>query len=88
MAQLFKTTSYIHIGGDEVPTEQWQRSKAAREVAEKAGRDVKQLEGLMLEKAAQHLQGLCPGAIGEVNMITVLRYMRYMYIMYMRYIEI
>ncbi|CAJ1389991.1 unnamed protein product [Effrenium voratum] len=58
MAQLFAKSPYIHIGGDEVPTEQWSKSRRALAAAQESHVSVKKLEGLMLEKAAKHLQGL------------------------------
>jgi len=63
MTHLFNSSSYIHIGGDEVSRDQWTRSKVAKEVAEEEGVSVNGIEGKMLEHAAGHLQGLKRHAI-------------------------
>jgi len=58
LAALFPNSPYIHIGGDEVPTDQWARSPAAKQVAREHHLSLGQLEGMMLGQAAQHLQSL------------------------------
>ncbi|CAK9055427.1 unnamed protein product [Durusdinium trenchii] len=58
MAQLFQASPYVHIGGDEVPTAQWEHSPSAMAVARKEHVSLKRLEGMMLGKAAEHLHGL------------------------------
>lgn len=58
LVRLFPATPYVHIGGDEVPTDQWARSPAAKEVAAEKHLSLGQLEGLMLGEAAHHLQSL------------------------------
>jgi len=63
MVQLFNSSSYIHIGGDEVSQEQWQHSAQALQVADEEGVPVSGLEGRMLEHAAGHLKGLQRHAI-------------------------
>lgn len=63
MVQLFKNSPYIHIGGDEVPTSQWNRSLIARRVAEKNHIPLSSLESYMLQKASNHLQSLHRNAV-------------------------
>lgn len=63
MVQLFKNSPYIHIGGDEVPTSQWNRSLIARRVAEKNHIPLSPLESYMLQKASNHLQSLHRNAV-------------------------
>ena len=63
MVQLFKSSPYIHIGGDEVPTRQWKGSLIARGVAEKNHIPVSALESYMLQKASNHLQSLHRNAV-------------------------
>jgi len=63
MVQLFKSSPYIHIGGDEVPTSQWNRSLIARRVAEKNHIPLSSLESYMLQKASNHLQRLHRNAV-------------------------
>ena len=47
MAQLFQASPYVHIGGDEVPTAQWEHSPSAMAVARKEHVSLKRLEGMM-----------------------------------------
>ncbi|CAL1144468.1 unnamed protein product [Cladocopium goreaui] len=63
MARLFEKSSYIHIGGDEVSTSQWSKSPVALEVARENNVGLSHLEGMMLEKASNHLHDLHRNAV-------------------------
>lgn len=55
---LFSNSSYIHIGGDEVATDQWRRSQSAIQVAQDHNIGQSRLEGMMIEGAAGHVHGM------------------------------
>ncbi|MBC9713616.1 beta-N-acetylhexosaminidase [Streptomyces sp. TRM66268-LWL] len=46
---------YVHIGGDECPTVEWEESPVAREVAARAGLSPKELNAWFLSRVGRHL---------------------------------
>jgi hexosaminidase len=57
VVELFPSR-YFHLGGDECPTKQWERSPRARELMEANGlSDPRQLQGWFTAIMAKHLEG-------------------------------
>jgi len=62
MAHLIPT-NYIHVGGDEVPTGQWQNSKFAQDFARHHDLPMERMEGFLLESVTAHVAKLGRHAI-------------------------
>mmetsp|Transcript_89834 Transcript_89834/g.159794 ORF Transcript_89834/g.159794 Transcript_89834/m.159794 type:complete len:572 (-) Transcript_89834:127-1842(-) len=52
---LFANSEFIHLGGDEVKTEQWEKSSSATEISLAEDTDVVNLEATFVERAAKHV---------------------------------